>query len=76
MAEILTILQDPEIVNLLQDKSVMQDVMSMNPTSIQNNSSIQALMQNPKMQNILDKLNQKMGNPGTSPVPLSPTAIP
>ena len=74
MAEIQTMLQDPKIMNLLKDKSVMQDVIGMNPETIQNNPNIQALMQNPKMQNLLNQLSEKMGTRGTSSSQLSAPA--
>ena len=70
MDEIRTALNDPEILQLLQDKSVMQDVMSFDPNRIQNNSNIQALMQNPKMQDILNLISGKMG--GAQPSANSP----
>jgi hypothetical protein len=74
MGEIQTMLTDPDLVKLLQDKSVMQDIMSMDQTKIQNNPNIQALMDNPKMQAILTKLMGKMGGSNGSAPSAQPTA--
>ena len=73
MAEVQKILSDPEIMALLQDQNVMQDIMSMNPQTIQSNSKIQAMMQNPKLQNLLNMLQQKQGNASGLPfLPVMP----
>lgn len=62
MAEIQTLLSDEKIMNLLQDKSVMQDLMTMDPLIIQKNSAIQALMQDPKMQALMEMLSSQTGS--------------
>ena len=60
MAEVQNVFNDPQLMALFQDKTVMQDLMSMDPNKVQNNPNIQALLQNPKMQAILSKLMGKM----------------
>ena len=74
-ASIKEVLQDPEIMNLLKDPSLMGDALSMDPQKIQNNENIKTLMQNPKMQEIMAKMAQKMNlQSGSSPA--APSAMP
>lgn len=60
MASLQELMADPEIMAIFQDPSLMQDLMSMDPSTIQSNPNIQKLMQNPVMQQIIQKAGQKM----------------
>jgi len=58
------LLQDPEVMNLLQDKTVLEDAMSMDPERMQNNAHIQQLMENPKIQAMMLQMQERiMSNP-------------
>jgi hypothetical protein len=59
------LMKDPEIMNLLKDPSIMAAALSGNPEQIQNNEGVKALMQNPKMQELMSKMAQKMHLPST-----------
>lgn len=52
---------DEEIVNLLLDPNLVNALMSMDPQAIQNNPNTQKLLQSPKMQEIIMKVQQRMG---------------
>ena len=60
MSEIQNLINDEEIQAILSDPKLMNDVMSYDPEKIQQNDSIQNLMQNPKMLNLMNKVQQKM----------------
>ena len=70
-ADIRELLKDPETMNLFMNGNLMQDALSMDPDKIKNNQNMQQLMQNPKMQDIIQKINQKIG--GQNSLPTSPT---
>lgn len=54
--------QDPAIVEILKDPSLMADALSMDPKRVENNPQVQKLIQNPTMQKILKVTAQKMQN--------------
>ena len=57
MVDIRDIAQDKNILELLNDKELLNDVLSYDPKRIENNSKIQALIKNPKMQNLINKIS-------------------
>ena len=70
-----TLLSDPEILNdmqkLMEDESIrailadpnfVQDIMSYDPSRIENNSQTQKLMENPEMKALMEKIQSKMEN--------------
>ena len=59
MGDIQTLVQDPEIAQLLTDPALMQAVMARDPAALQNNPRAQALMANPKMRALMDRLRQQ-----------------
>lgn len=59
------LVQDPSIMEILKDPSLMQAALSMDPEQIKNNPQVQKLVQNPTMQKILKITAQKMENPPT-----------
>ena len=59
MGSVMSLMEDPEIMELLKDPSLMQAVMTMDPEKIQNNPAVQKLLQNPRMQAIINKAGQK-----------------
>ena len=59
MAQLQDLLKDPEIKSILEDKSFMEDVTSMDPARVQKNSATQKLLTNPKIQQIIELLQGK-----------------
>ena len=59
-AELQDMLNDPEIMELLQDGDMINAMLSMDPEKIKNDQNIQKLLNNPKMQEALDKASQQM----------------
>ena len=64
MAEIQNIMQDPEIRGVLSDPAFMQAIMSYDPNQIQQNEKTKYLLQNPKFQSLMEKIQKKI--PSTS----------
>jgi len=60
MQEVQNMAQDPEIRALLSDPALMNSILSGDLNSIGSNSKAQGLMNNPKMQKLMNKLNEKM----------------
>ncbi len=56
------LVQDPSVVEMLKDPSLMQAALSMDPEQVKNNPQVQKLVQNPTMQKILKIAAQKMQN--------------
>ena len=54
--------EDPSVAEILQNPTLMQAALSMDPQRVQNNPDVQKLMQNPTMQEILKITAQKMQN--------------
>ncbi|HOW35475.1 MAG TPA: hypothetical protein PL155_03575 [Candidatus Omnitrophota bacterium] len=63
MSEIQDAAQDKEIIELLKDPDILGDVLSYDPKRIESNPKIQALIKNPKIQNLMNEIYQKTGNP-------------
>ncbi|MCB9771460.1 MAG: hypothetical protein H6754_02795 [Candidatus Omnitrophica bacterium] len=59
-------IQDPSVAELLTDPVLMQDALTMDPQKIQSNPTVLKLMQNPKMQEILQATMQKMQASGAT----------
>ena len=66
------LMKDPEVLRILTSGNVLQDAMSMDPNKIQNNESIKKLMENQKIQEIMQKITPKL----TGSNDLSPAAAP
>ena len=66
------LVKDPEIQKLLTSGNLLQDAMSMDPAKIQNNPNIKDLMQSPKMQQLMQKINQKYGGQGMTAPQVNP----
>jgi len=60
MNDIMGLMDDPEIQTLLSDKAFVSDVTSMDQNKIQNNDKVQNLMNNPKMQKLLEKAQSRV----------------
>ncbi|OGX29793.1 MAG: hypothetical protein A2705_01455 [Omnitrophica WOR_2 bacterium RIFCSPHIGHO2_01_FULL_52_10] len=60
MAEIQNIMQDPEIRGVLSDPAFMNAIMSYDPKQIQQSEKTQYLLQNPKFQSLMEKIQQKL----------------
>ncbi len=58
------LLNDEEIMKLLNNEDLMKAFLSIDPTQIQNNPNVQVLMKHPKMQEIMQKISQKMNSAG------------
>lgn len=65
MAEIQKLMDDPEIMKLIQNGDIMAELSTMDPNRIQNNEEILKLMNNPNMQAVIEKVQQKI-NPSQS----------
>ena len=60
MTEIQNMVNDEEIKSILSDPSLLNDVTSFDQNKIQENSNIQDLLKNPKMQDLMNKIQQKI----------------
>lgn len=56
LADLQQMAQDPEIMNILSDPALVQAVTSKDVTAIQTNPRAKQLMDNPKMQALIEKL--------------------
>ena len=59
MTELQTMVTDPEFMELLKDPAVLQAVASKDPAALASSPGGQALMNNPKMQALIEKLQKK-----------------
>ena len=62
LAEVQKLAQDPEIQKLLGDPNFVQSILKFDLNEIQNNPNTQELIQNPKMQELMDKVNEKFNS--------------
>jgi len=60
MEDIQHILENEEIKTILSDPKLLNDVMSLDQNKIQQNDNVQNLMNNPQMQELINKIQQKM----------------
>lgn len=60
MTEIQNIMQDPEIRGVLSDPAFMNAIMSYDPNQIKQNEKTQYLLQNPKFQSLMEKIQKKL----------------
>ncbi len=60
ISDIQNIAQDKKIMEMLQDPALLKDIQSYDANRIKGNQKIQELMQNQKMQNLLNKASQKI----------------
>ena len=60
MIELQNILNDGEVKAMLSDPKLLNDVLSYDPEKIQQNDNVQDLMQNEKMQKLMEKIRQKI----------------
>jgi hypothetical protein len=73
MTTIQTMLQDPQIAQLLQKEDVLTSVLSLDPQQIQNNPELKPLLNHPKMQELIEKLGSIMfQNPNLPELPSPP----
>lgn len=63
MTELQSLLDDKEIQEMLSDPKLLNDVMSYDPEKIQQNPDVQNLMKNPKMLELMNKIQQKIPAP-------------
>ena len=59
MIELQNIINDEEVQAMLSDPKLLNDILSYDPQRIQQNNSAQDLMQNEKMQELMEKILQK-----------------
>jgi hypothetical protein len=60
MTEIQNIIKDEEIQTMLTDPQLLDDVLSYDPDLMQQNDNVQNLLQNKKMQQLMEKIQQKI----------------
>jgi hypothetical protein len=60
MKEIESLLEDDSIKAMLSDPKLLEDVTSYDQQKIEQNTSVQDLMNNPKMQELMKKIEQKI----------------
>ena len=60
MNDIQTIAQDEEVIQAFSDPAFMKAVMAQDFDAMQNNPKFQKLLQNPKIQNLINKAGQKL----------------
>ncbi len=58
-----TIAEDPRLMELMADPSVMNDLMSGDPARIENNAKLQELMNDPQMQELMIQMQEKFITP-------------
>ena len=60
MRDIQSLIEDEEIKSIITDKNFINDIMSYDPQRIDKNEKTSDLMRNPKIQNLMNKINQKL----------------
>ena len=60
MGDLQDMVKDKEIQAMLSDPKLLSAILSYDPEKLQNNQNVQRLMQNPKIQNLMNKVYQKM----------------
>jgi len=60
MEEIQNLVNNEEIKAMLSDPKLLNDAMSFDPDKIQQNKNVQDLMKNPQIQNLMNKIQQKI----------------
>jgi len=60
MTEVEDVTQDPEVMEILNDENLIKDIMSYDPKRIENNPKIQKLMENPRMKELIGKVEERM----------------
>lgn len=65
-SSIQALMKDPAIMDLLTNGNLIQDALSMDPEKAKSNQNIQKLMENPKMQDLMQKINQKINGANAS----------
>ena len=60
LMELQGILKDKEVQAMISDPKLLNDVLSYDPERIQQNDNVQDLMQNEKMQKLMEKIRQKI----------------
>jgi len=59
LTEIQNMVEDESIKTLLSDPKLLKDIMSFDQQKIEQNINVQELMDNPKMQELMEKIQQK-----------------
>lgn len=59
MAEIQTLMNDPQIMDVIADPEFMQKIMKLDLNSIQDNPDFKKLLDNPKMRSLINQLQSK-----------------
>ena len=67
MADIKAIVEDPEVASILSDPQFVNDMLSYDPNRIQGNPKTQAMMQHPKIQQLMNKMQSKLQTRNYSP---------
>ena len=60
MMDVQNILNDEEVQMMLSDPQLLNDILSYDPEKIQQNTNVQSLMQNQKMQQLMNKIQQQV----------------
>jgi len=58
--ELQALTMDPEIMELLGNKNLLDAVFSQDPVRMQNDPNLQKLLQNPKIQQLMERIAQKL----------------
>lgn len=66
MKEMMKLMEDPQVQSLLADQSFINDITSMDPAKLQNNSKVQQLMNNQNVQTLMEKIQNRF-NTESSP---------
>jgi hypothetical protein len=59
MQDVQTLTADPEIQALLSDPKLLQSVLTYDPNQIEQSESVKKLLQNPKMQALMQKIGSR-----------------
>jgi hypothetical protein len=60
MTEVENLTNDEEIKALLSDPKLLEDALSFDQDKLQQNKTVQDLMKNPKMQDLMNKIQQQI----------------
>ena len=67
MEDVKKLLENPQVMSILSDKGFVNDVLTYDQKKIESNQKTQELFNNPEIQALIEKINQKL-----SPKPAQP----
>ena len=59
MGKIQSLLDDPQIKQIISDPNLLKDIMTYDEETIRNNANVQQLLNNPRIQNLIKEIEQE-----------------